>query len=180
MKIEKFALPVGYILLGWLIGYSLSQFSFFKINTEINVVETIIAGISILIGLYIAVSIQRRVNRNQNLYNYLVVRLDEIWKDFSTFRKQIEVADLIELSRVTSFVNEFQNKNADFNRLLTELGTINNDLETLSDSLQNVFESSLIKNNIVYYDSKKEQIMAINKQINDRLISIFRQLNRNT
>lgn len=177
MKISKYFLSMLWFFIGALISYMLSQFSYFNVNTEINIVETIIAAISIIIGLYIAITIQKRYNRNQNLYTYLVGRLDSIWSDFNAFSNQVDATDQIELNRVNKVLKDLQKRNSDLNNLLIQLGSINNQFETLSEILRKTFEGSLIKDNIVYYDANKETISGINKSITDNLADIFNQIN---
>jgi hypothetical protein len=61
---------LGFIA-GSLICYIALQFSLFEINFEIKVVESLISIGTAIIALYIAISIQRRLTRNQNQYTYV-------------------------------------------------------------------------------------------------------------
>jgi len=165
------------VLVGSLAGYTASQFRFFKIDTTINVSETIVAVITIIIGLYIASSLQKRYNQNQNLYNYLITRFDTLWNDFNTLNDQVEASDKIELNRVTKMVRDIQRRNNEFKKLLDQLNSVENNLTDLTEKYLTLFEKSLIKENITYYDGNKAQITEQGKKITAEFVSIYKCIN---
>lgn len=165
------------VLFGSLVGYAASQFRFFKIDTTVNVVETIVAVITIVIGLYIASSLQKRYNQNQNLYNYLITRFDTLWNDFNSLNDQVEASDKIEINRVTKMIRDFQRRNNEFKKLLDQLDSVNNNLTDLTEKYLSLFEKSLIKENIAYYDGKKELITEQGKAITAEFVAIYKCIN---
>lgn len=164
-------------LVGALFGYSISQYRFFKIDTTINVIETVIAVVTIIIGLYIASSLQKRYNQNQNLYNYLITRFDTLWNEFNTLNDQVEASDKIELNRITKMVRDIQRRNNEFKKLLDQLDSVNNNLTDLTEKYLTLFEKSLIKENIAYYDGNKEQITEQGKKITAEFVTIYKCIN---
>ena len=164
-------------LVGSLIGYTASQYRFFNVDTSINVIETIIALITIVIGLYIASSLQKRFNQNQNLYNYLITRFDTLWNDFNSLNDQVEASDKIEISRVTKIIRDFQRRNNEFKKLLDQLDSIDNNLTNLIEKYLSLFETSLIRDNVSYYDGNKEQIAEQAKKITAEFVTIYKSIN---
>jgi len=165
------------LLLGSLIGYYTSQFAFLKIDTTVNVIETIVSVVAIIIGLYIASSLQKQFNQNQNLYNYLITRFDSLWNDFNSLNDQVEASDKIEMNRVTKFVRDFQRRNNEFKKLLDQLDSVNNNLTVLSEKYLELFEKSMIRENIAYYDTNKELIAEQSKRITAEFVSIYKSIN---
>ncbi len=93
-------------LLGSLISFFLTQFEYFKIDPQINVVETLISIITAVIGLYIAISIQNKITKNQNKYSYIQLKLDNLWSNFNVFAQLFNYDDKIELSVLTKFTKD--------------------------------------------------------------------------
>jgi len=163
-------------LAGALVCYFFAQWSLLKIDTQVNVVDTIMAVISIIIGIFIAVHLQKRYTQNQNLYNYLVSKLDLLWSDFNFFFSQIEQTDTIELKQVTSFVKQFQMRNSALVKLLQPIALSNN-LERLTDDLESLLANGLIKQNIVYYDGTKDSIINCGVRIQAEFTKIYLSIN---
>ena len=90
-------------LSGSLISFVLTQFEYFKIDPQINVVETLISIITAVIGLYIAISIQKKITKSQNQYSYIQLKLDNLWSSFNVFAQLFNYDDKIELSVLTKF-----------------------------------------------------------------------------
>jgi hypothetical protein len=162
---------------GALICYLFAQWKWLKIDTEVNVVETLIAIISIVIGIFIAVHIQKRYTQNQNLYNYLVTRLDSLWTDFNSFFAQIEQTDTIELVKVTAFVKQFQMRNTALVKLL-QPSALTNNLEALTDEFESLFANGLIRQNVVYYDGAKDNVVSRGERIQTEFTRIYLAINQ--
>jgi hypothetical protein len=168
-----------FFLAGVMVCYALSQFSYLKIDVEINVWETLLGIASLGVGLFIAVSLQHRYNKNQNLYNYLVNRLDQMWSKFNALHLAIEVDDKIEFDRITKILTELQRANLEFTKLIDQADyQIIDEFERLSEELQDLFDVCIKNNGVVYYDQKKDQILALNEQIINNYIRIFNTINK--
>lgn len=95
-----------WFIAGSLTCYITLQFSLFKIDFEIKVVESLISIGTAIIALYIAISIQRRLTRNQNQYTYVEKKIDNLWSNFNTFSQSISFNDNIEVSVVSKYSKE--------------------------------------------------------------------------
>jgi hypothetical protein len=96
---------LGFIA-GSLICYIALQFSLFEIDFEIKVVESLISIGTAIIALYIAISIQRRLAKNQNQYTYVEKKIDNLWSNFNAFSQSISFNDNIEVSVVSKYSKE--------------------------------------------------------------------------
>jgi hypothetical protein len=165
-------------LSGCLITYYATQYEYLNIETDVNVIESIISIFGILVGLFIAVSLQKRYNRNQNLYTYLVNRLDLMWSDFVSFHSTIEESDKIEFFKVTKVVTDLQRRNTELKKLISHLEGVPNQIDSLTDSLQDLFDKCLKKDGIVYYDPKKKEILQMTESVNNSFVVIFKAINK--
>lgn len=160
-----------------MICYVFTEFQYLEIEKSINIWETLLAIASIAVGLFIAMSLQKRFNRNQNLYTYLINRLDSIWTKFDSFNSVIEASDKIEFTKVTKILTELQQKNRQFTKLLVEFGSIENHFEPLADELQDLFDSCLKTGGIIYYDPQKTTILSHTEKIANNFIGIYKAIN---
>lgn len=87
-------------LLGALASYISLQLSFFRIKLELDVPSTIISVIGILIGLFIADSIQRSLNKEQRRHAYVNQKVDSLWTLFNSFCRNIEKNQKLPISEL--------------------------------------------------------------------------------
>lgn len=160
---------VAVFLLGSLVCYVTLQFNYFQIDTEINISELLTNGITAAIGLYIAVNLQRNINRNQNQHNFIVAKLDKLWERFNEFNNILTYDDKIELSTFKTFTKDI-NSSVDFlKNVFTAFQLESNNIETLDkdiDTLFELLESFTIIENVIQLENKTEmntQVLKINQ-----------------
>jgi len=159
--------------------YIVLQFHLLDLDLKVNVVDSLIALITILVGLYICSSLQKQHNKNQNIYNYLISRLDTMWSDFNSVHESVLRTDKVQLGEVTKRMRGLQKKSIEFSRLSMQLVPDEKDtLSKLFDEYLGVFERSLIRDNICYYEDHHETIKAKGQGIVDELVRIFKLLNK--
>lgn len=74
-KINKWRLLIAFFA-GVLICFISTQFSYFEIKKELDVPGLIMGVLGLGIGLLIADTIQKKINKNQNKYTFLESKLD--------------------------------------------------------------------------------------------------------
>lgn len=159
-------------LFGCLVSYITLQFSLFLVNLEINVVETLFSIGTILIGIYIAHTIQKNINKGQNQYSYIGGKLDSLWMEFINFSKNISYSSNVEISTITSYfkdaspdidflksvfesfgikpdcIQNLENKMEEFEEYLTNLPSIDNVIQT--DNIKTEINSKILEINICF------------------------------
>jgi hypothetical protein len=170
-------------LSGCLVSYILCQIKFLDIDNKVNVTETILSIITAFVGLYIAVSLQRRQSRNQNLYNYLESKLDTTWECFSNFSSQIEILTEIPLNEITREMKKLNKKIGPLKKIFdsfdlnaTSISTIEQNIDNLESQLTG---QSSITNNIVDYSAIKNNIHSLIGIIDESFANALKNLNKN-
>lgn len=158
---------------GSLITYFTLQFSYFKINSELNVVKTLLSIITALISLYIAISIKKKNNRNQSLHSIVQTKMDNIWNEFSAFNRLLHNQNTIQLKIATktfkSLYQELENIKIIFSTFNINHTCIDA-LEKSMEDFDNLITGDLpISNNmIILYNNEtviKEKSTIIHKYI---------------
>jgi len=166
-------------LIGVIVCYVTTQFKYLQINYEVNVIETLIAFFGLTVGIYIADTIQKNINRNQNRYSFLEGKLDDSWTKFIKLSKLIRVDEKIALESLSSYNedivlqisflrNIFEGFKMDF--------TCIDLLETKLEEFENVFDGLKTEDNVKYYNDEKgsieEKIVIINQCFSNVLNTI--------
>jgi len=130
MKFANSVWLVTSFFIGVFVCYISLQFSFFDIKKELDIPNIVLSIITLIIGFFIANTLQKRVNKNSNQHSFLVRKIDLLWDSFNKFSQKITYDDKLEAITLKDFSK--------------------NTIHPI-ESLLNVFESFEIKN-----DSLKE------------------------
>lgn len=170
-----------FFLGGCLITYFTLQYSYFKINTEVNVVDTLLSIITAIIGLYIAISIQKKYNRNQSLHSIVQSKMDSIWNDFSTFDNHLNNQNTIQLKIATK---SFKDLYKELNNLKIIFNTFNlnviciHKLEQSIEVLDSLITNDLpISNNIIKLSNHKSNIKDQSTLIHQNIVNALKEVN---
>jgi len=161
MKWKNKWLNIAFFFGGFLACYISLQFTYFDIKTEIDLPSLILNILALLVGLYIAETLQKRVNQNQIQYEYLINKLDCLWKEFNDFSEKLSYDDKIEVLAIQDFNKEVIYpisflKNI-FNSFSTEDECVCN-LENKLESFETFLSELPANNNIADYTQHKEII----------------------
>lgn len=151
MKNKGIYLNISFFIIGVLLCYFLTQFHYFKINLEINILELFLSVLTLIVGLYIADVIQNKQVKRQNLYSFLQSKLDEIWEAHSVFIIQLK-EPRIDLKRVLSYHKDLTRKISFLTTLFTSLELNNslvNGLEQSIDKIEFFLTSQKMSENII-------------------------------
>lgn len=159
-KKNKWQLLIAF-LAGVLICFITTRFHYFEIKKELDLPGLIIGGLGLVIGLYIADTIQKRINRNQNRYSYLESKVDSCWTEFTNIAKVISISDNIAVESITRLNTE----------VIHQIGFIKNIFEafeikteciiSLDNKLENfesLFDNIPTQDNVKYYSEQKDVI----------------------
>lgn len=166
-------------LLGCLICFFCSQFKYFKIDTQINVIGTLLSIITALIGFYIAISIQKKHTKTQNQYSFIQAKLDSLWSEFNVFSQIFNYDDKIEIGALTKFTKDaylsisfLKNIYASFDLKIGKLSLLEKNIEKFEE-----FICSLPISENIYSTTDNEtiissHILSISKSFSDILKEI--------
>ncbi len=150
-------------LSGSLICYILLQFHLFEVELKLNVPELTVSIGTAISAIYIAQTIQKKLTKMQNRYAYLESKLDGFWNIFNTFSQDLNISDTIALSSVSGFTKSsnlalsfLKGIFSTYNLSDTELSTLENKIDTLSDFL----ETLPIASNVIDIRAQKPAIKA--------------------
>jgi len=165
--------------IGVFVCYLTLQYSYFEIKKELDVPAIIISVITLLIGLFIAVTLQKKVNKGQNQLTYLTGKLDRIWNSFNDFSETLIYEDNVDISSIRSFLKNVVHPMAFFKRIIQSFGVevksvteLENRLEALEEKLSNL----PAKDNILNLDSSFEEIKEEIIEINNCFAKILREI----
>ncbi|MGB3150395.1 MAG: hypothetical protein WBB27_06995, partial [Maribacter sp.] len=122
------------------------------------------------IGLYIADTIQKNINKNQNKYTFLESKLDACWTKFSSLAKVISLNDKVALETLSGFSQDIIHQvgfiRNIFNGSEIDCTCIDN-LEVQLDEFEELFDGLLTEDNIKFYSKEKNvidsKIVSINQ-----------------
>ncbi len=166
-----------WFIAGSLTCYITLQFSLFKIDFEIKVVESLISIGTAIIALYIAISIQRRLAKNQNQYTYVEKKIDNLWSNFNTFSQSISFNDNIEVSVVSKYSKEALHTISFVKDIFSSYDfkiECVTDLETKIEILDTYILTLPILDNIISISENKSEIAAKIHDVNQSFSSILK------
>lgn len=172
----------GYILfliIGALVCYISLQFSLFKIDLEINIPEFLVNAGTACIGIYIAHTIQKNINKNQNQYSYIETKLDVLWTSFNNFSQTFIYDDKIEVANYSRFEKDICYPIVFIKSIFTSFDLKIENIEKLDDFL-NTFDSIIDRankeDNIIYFGEQKAEIEEQISKINLQFSTILKEL----
>lgn len=179
-RASKYFIYAIWFFSGVFICYWFSQISYLEIDKSINIPETILTIISLLVGLFIALTLQSKLNRNQNFYGYVISKFDSLWEDYSKFYTLIDSSNQIPLANVNKFTKNFQQRIDILKQLVITFGLgdiaikkIEDEFDKFEDILSN---RSFYNQNIVFYDTRKVELQAINLNLNKAFLAVYSQI----
>lgn len=177
-KINRWILLISF-LSGAFICYILTQFQYFIINYELDIPDIILSIITALIGIYIAITIQKNLNKNQNQYSYLIDKLDILWTSFNDFSKTFVYDDKIEANGISRLTKEIIHP-VEFIKILFNSFKIKDDcvnsLESQLEELETIINDIPPQDNIIYFDKSKKEIDEIIAKINQSFSIILKTI----
>lgn len=159
-KKNKWVIVISFFL-GVLICFITTRFSYFEIKKELDVPGLVMGVLGLGVGLLIADTIQKQINRNQNQYSFLETKLDACWTKFSSLAKVIGLDNKVPLETLSGFSQDIVHqvgfiKNI-FNAFEIDCSCIDN-LEKQLDEFENFFDNLKTEDNVKYYSDEKDVI----------------------
>jgi len=166
---------------GVFICYLTLQFSYFETKKELDVPNIILSIITLLIGLFIAVTLQKKLNKSQNQHTYLVGKLDTLWNSFNDFSQKLSYDTKIDISSIRKLLTDVIHPIPFLKNIFESFGVNDNCVCNLEEKLENLEsklsnmpadnnvidfsdESSIIQNNILEINKCFSQVL---KEIQD-------------
>ncbi len=165
MKNKEFHSRLLFFILGAILCYISTQYKFFNINLEINVVEFSLSALTLLLGLYIADVIQKKQTKNQNIYSFLESKINDIWLSHSNFILLLKEPK-IDLNSVVGYHKDLTRKISFLSTLFSSFELDNNlvsILEISVDDIETLLTSQKMTHNVVNLEN-------IHPEINDLVL----------
>ena len=96
--------PLISFFTGVLVCYISLQYQFFDIKKELDVPNIILSTITLITGLFIAVTIQKNITKGQNNHSFLINKIDKQWNYFSEFSEGLALTDNVDISIIQSYI----------------------------------------------------------------------------
>lgn len=163
-------------LLGCLVCYLSLNISLFDIKREIDVQGFLISIIGFVVALIIADTIQRKINKSQKKYSFVIDKLDRSWSLFTKFSSIIILDDKITLNTTVSFSKEISQDIIYLKSIFDGYKINIHCLETLSDNidkLDSIFDDLRTEENIKYFGDKKPILEELIQDINTNFSKVL-------
>jgi len=177
---HSFLIAVVSLLVASIVTYVACQYKYFKIDTEIKVIDLLLSAGTIAIGLYIAIVLEVNRSKNQNYYVYVEGKYDSLWELFIQFSSVLELSPNIELSETTKWFKTFDQKLTPLIKLVESfeydskcLTKIEKKIDELEEYISN---NPNIKDQILELTNDKPIIVQKLKEINELFAKSFKEL----
>lgn len=166
--------------LGFTIGYVSTQYSYFKVSLELNVIETFLSFMTAIIGLFIAISIQNKTNRNQSLHNLLQAKMDSFCKNYYSFELVYASQKTLSLKIAIKSIKTINQDINGLKSLFKSFSLSNNCIDSLEksiDDLDNLLTGDLrIVNNIIQLSSNTSKIHERSNEITQKIANAYLEI----
>ena len=177
-KENRIWINLFFFIIGILLCYIFLQFKLFKINLEINIINTIISLITAAIGVYIAISIQKRLNQGQNNYSFIKDKFENLWINFNSFSDELKSSNSLPLGIMTSYTKKTYSS-IEFIYCIYDSFELDKQYIVELENKIDVLEATLngpINQNIINLIPIKTRVMADIKNINEIFMKILKQI----
>jgi hypothetical protein len=144
-----------FFLFGCLICYLTLQISLFDIKKELDVPGIIINALSLCVGIYIADSIQNKINKNQNTHTYLITKIDALWIKFNDFAAPLSYSTYVDAAVLRTYNKNLIHPLSFINHIYTSFEIDTSclmDLENKLDALETNLSNLRADNNIIDFN----------------------------
>jgi hypothetical protein len=164
---------------GSFVCYLTLQISYFDIKTELDVPNIILSIITLLIGLFIAITLQKRINKGQNQYSYISNKLNALWSSFNDFSEKLSYDTKIDISSIRVLIKEIIRPTS-FLKNIFNTFKVNDECVCELEEKLDTFESKLsdcpAENNIIDFSADREIIENMVLDINKSFLKILNEI----
>jgi hypothetical protein len=164
---------------GVFICYLTLQFSYFDIKNELDIPNIILSIITLLIGLYIAITLPKILNKSQNQHTYLVSKLDALWSSFNDFSQKTSYDTRIDISSIRTLMLDIIHPISFLKNVYESFGINNNCLCNLEEKLENL-ESKLsntpAQSNVIDFSAESVTIKNDISEINKHFSQVLKEI----
>lgn len=179
---RKFSVSMVFaaFLTGVFVCYLTLQINFFEIKKELDVPNLVLSMLTLLVGVYIADTLQKRANQNQNQHSYLIGKIDSLWVNFNNFSESLYYNTKIESSNLVKLNTEVVRDVPHLKSIFDSFGIGDNhicDLEEHLDSLEKFISNIPAIENVIDYEKDKDKINGYIAKINACFSKILKSTN---
>lgn len=161
MKLNNRWVIIIVFFTGAFVCYISLQVPLFDVKLELDIPNLLLSIITLFVGLYIADTLQKRVNRDQNQYSYIINKIDAVWAVFNNLSEKMVYSDNLDISDV-KMVNTDIIHPLIFLEQVFKSFEVNKecicDLISKLDELESFLSELPSQNNVVSIEECKEQL----------------------
>lgn len=171
-----------FFIAGLLICYICVQFKYLDIDFKFNVPQIIISIGTAVIGIYIAVSLQKSHSRNQKLADYLQQKIDKLWDKCFSFSTILETGNPILITDLAKAITGFGQDLESIKKIYiafeldnSKITKIEKCIDDLDDLLNN--HSVIAGNNLVDYRNQHQNVITATNNLSQAFADTLRSVN---
>lgn len=165
--------------IGVLVCYMCLQVQFFEIKKELDIPNIILSTITLFIGLFIAITIQKNITKGQNNHSFLINKIDRQWNHFNEFSEGLALTNNIDISLIQSFIKNVIHPSSFLIRVFNSINIESSNLEILEnklDELEVLLSDIPASDNVIDISTQKNEIETKVQDINIVFAKIFTQI----
>jgi hypothetical protein len=170
-----------FFLSGLLICYVCVQFKYLDIEYKFNVPELIVSIGTAIIGIYIAVSLQKSHSRNQKLADYLQQKTDKLWDKCFSFATILETGNPIIVSDLAKTITGFGQDLESIKKIYVSFELKNDNIaiiEKCIDDLDDLLNNhSVISGNLVNYRNIQNDVINATNKLSQAFADTLKSIN---
>jgi len=176
------AIFLGFIcfIVGSLFSYITTQYEYLDIKTEVSVFDVSTSILGLIIGLYIAIRLERDKNRSQNFYSFIESKFDSVWQDFIKLSSILDYSNNVELTEISKLFKGIYQKINPLKTIYISSDYNEDEIIELADKIS-AFDDYLTslnsQNNIINTGAHKDEILLKSTEINKCFANLYKSLN---
>lgn len=168
-------------LFGAVVSYTACQYEYLEIDTEVKVIDTLIASIGLFLGLYLAIILEKQRNKGQNFYTYVEGKFDSLWQEFISLHSTLDYSSQIDLPTLSKVFKAIDKQIGPLKKILeasehdvSGITTIETKIDELETYLSNLDGTV---NNVLNIEAVRQPLTDKLNNINECFADLYKQLN---
>lgn len=164
MKEGSGLLGLLYFLAGCFVCFLGTQFVYLEIDYKVNILESLIDIATLMVGLYLGITINSRFSNKQHFIHFIEPKLEKILVFGSDIRNIIEANNSIDDATINIHVKKINSEVAQLAKIFRSFKKEDKCIQEIDDAIDR-FETALfsspISQNIIDYTQSKQSIITL-------------------
>lgn len=161
--------------------YICMQFEYLEIDNKVNVAESALALSTIIVGLYLGITISSRFNNKNYLIHFIEPKLEECWKKCNNVGNIIEANTHIDVPTFTKNIKEVDIALAHLEKIFLTFEKNKQCIKAWQDSvdsLERFMMGAPIQNDIIDFTAIKLQLIKKLETVDERYVETVNFIHR--